>query len=94
MENTGSPKIMRMNMSKKKQTKKVVKEIGEEERTDIKFCTECGEVLEDFSLSEQAKDPKAVIENFHNCKKTGKFKGDVCSKMFIISPTIEESDKI
>ncbi len=79
-------------MNKRKIKKKIEIETLEEEKSDIKFCTECGEILEDFSVSDQAKNPDAVIENFHNCKKVGRFKGDVCSKMFIISPPSEESD--
>lgn len=79
-------------MNKKKLKKKIEIEFIEEEKSDIKFCTECGDVLEDFSVSDQAKNPDAVIENFHNCKKTGKFKGEVCSKMYIISPTSEETE--
>lgn len=81
-----------MIMNKRKIKKKIEIETLEEEKSDIKFCTECGEILEDFSVSDQAKNPDAVIENFHNCKKVGRFKGDVCSKMFIISPPSEESD--
>lgn len=79
-------------MTRKKSKKKIEIELIEEEKSDIKFCTECGDVLEDFSVSEQAKNPNAVIENFHNCKKTGKFKGEICSKIYIISPTSEETD--
>ncbi|MEJ5306462.1 MAG: hypothetical protein WHV63_11030 [Ignavibacteria bacterium] len=79
-------------MKRKKTAKKLEIELREEEKSDIKFCTECGEALEDFSVSDMAKDPKAVIENFHNCKKTGKFKGDVCSKLYMISPTPEEDE--
>lgn len=74
--------------------KKKIKKVDEidlaEEKPDLQFCTECGDVLEDFSVSEQAKNLESVKANFHNCKKTGKFKGDVCSKMYIISPTTEE----
>lgn len=79
-------------MTRKKSKKKFEIELIEEEKSDIKFCTECGDVLEDFSVSDQAKNPNAVIENFHNCKKTGKFKGEICSKIYIISPTSEETD--
>jgi|YNPMSStandDraft_1061717.scaffolds.fasta_scaffold23741_2 uncharacterized protein with PIN domain len=81
-------------MKRKKSNKKLELELREEQKSDIKFCTECGEVLEDFSVSDAAKDKKAVIENFHNCKKTGKFKGDVCSKLYIISPANEEDELI
>lgn len=49
------------------------------------FCTECGAELDDFSFSEKAKDIKLVLENFNRCKTIGKFKGEMCSKIFIAS---------
>ena len=72
-------------MKKKINKKKFELEL-QEEKSDIIFCTECGEALENFSVSEDAKDLDAVIKNFHNCKKTGKFKGEMCSKLFMITP--------
>ncbi len=47
------------------------------------FCTECGAELENFCFSGKAKDPEAVRKSLAQCKKTGKFKGDFCSKLFI-----------
>lgn len=81
-----------MTMTKKSSRKKIEIDFIEEEKSDIKFCTECGEALEDFSVSDESKDLDAVIKNFHNCKKTGKFKGDVCSKLYMISPPPEDTD--
>ncbi len=57
------------------------------------FCTECGDVLDDFAVSDNAKDLKKVKENFDNCKKTGKFKGQNCSKLYISSNTEEFNDE-
>lgn len=81
-------------MKRKKIIKKIELEIKAEEQADLKFCTECGEALEDFAVSTDAEDQKSVIENYHNCKKTGKFKGDVCSKMFIITPPPNKTEDI
>lgn len=47
-----------------------------------RFCVECGEELEEYSLRE-GETPEAAKERFHNCCRTGKFKGDVCSRIFI-----------
>lgn len=77
---------------KKKVIKKKIELEFREDKSDIIFCTECGEALENFSLSEDAKDFDAVIKNFHNCKKTGKFKGEMCSKLFMITPPIENKE--
>ncbi len=49
----------------------------------IVFCTECGSSLTGFYKSGEVKDPQKVREHYENCRKTGKFKGDVCSRMFI-----------
>ncbi len=88
MEKNGNQKVSKVIMNKKK--RKIKKVLLTEENSDIKFCTECGEALEDFSVSSDAKNPDAVIENFHICKKTGKFNGEICSKLYIISPPLEE----
>lgn len=48
-----------------------------------KFCTECGEELEDFTFDKDAADQETVKNRYHKCKETGKFKGDICSRMFI-----------
>ncbi len=65
-------------MKKKKLT------INEEKKLNqAKYCTECGDTLDDFAITENAKDVEKVKENFENCKKTGKFKGEECSKLFI-----------
>jgi hypothetical protein len=60
--------------------------IEEEDKSDkTKFCTECGDTLDDFAITDNAKDVQKVKDNFENCKKTGKFKGEECSKLFIAS---------
>ncbi len=56
-----------------------------EEKTDLslEFCTECDSALESFAFTPKSKNKKKVQDNFNNCKKTGKFKGELCSKVFI-----------
>ncbi|GJQ64201.1 MAG: hypothetical protein SCALA702_32540 [Melioribacteraceae bacterium] len=58
------------------------------ERTE--FCTECGEELTHFHLSGKSLDE--VKSNFERCKEDGKFKGDKCSKLYIIDDEIEFTD--
>ncbi len=48
------------------------------------FCTECDKELDAFWMSNKSKNPDAVRINHKNCRKTGKFKGEFCSKLFII----------
>ena len=48
----------------------------------VQFCTECGEELENFSVSNDSSS-EAALKRHHNCKKTGKFNGDMCSRVFI-----------
>jgi|GEM_PF-1038438 len=52
-------------------------------KLDIQFCTECEKDLDNFFLSKRSKDVKAVKDNHENCKNTGKFNGEMCSKLFI-----------
>ena len=47
------------------------------------FCTECGIQLTNFCFTDRAKDPEAVRKSLAQCKKTGKFNGEFCSKLFI-----------
>jgi hypothetical protein len=54
------------------------------------FCTECDEQLENFFLDPKIKDRNAVKHNFKQCKDSGKFKGEICSKLFISSDNFQE----
>jgi len=58
--------------------------------SSVKFCTECGAVLEDYSLKKTSKDEISALERFHNCRKSGKFKGEFCSRLFIAENNIDE----
>ncbi|HOJ18839.1 MAG: hypothetical protein GX452_08820 [Ignavibacteriales bacterium] len=64
-------------MTTKKKNKK------QNDKIDIYFCTECGDQLIDFALEDRASDIESVRRNHELCKKTGKFKGECCSKLFI-----------
>lgn len=72
-------------MKKKKSIHKKEESISEE----VKFCVECNEDLNNFDIDPMLKGKKEVLANHQNCKKTGKFKGDKCSKLFI-----EEADDV
>lgn len=52
-------------------------------KLDINFCTECENDLDNFFLSSKSKDIAAIKANHENCKHIGKFKGEMCSKIFI-----------
>jgi len=47
------------------------------------FCIECGKELENYCFSSGSNDINAVKKNLAQCKKTGKFVGEFCSKLFI-----------
>jgi hypothetical protein len=59
---------------------------GEPLRNIIRFCTACGEELEDFCFSDESLDPKAVKKHHEKCKKIGKYDGEMCSRLFIVDP--------
>lgn len=63
-------------------------------KMDIKFCTECENDLDEFFLSKKSKDIDAVKANHENCIHTGKFNGDMCSKVFIakMEEELDESE--
>ncbi|RJP71289.1 MAG: hypothetical protein C4539_05280 [Ignavibacteriales bacterium] len=57
--------------------------IKKEEALDsVRFCTECGEELENFSISDHSS-PEDAQKQHDTCKETGKFNGDMCSRVFI-----------
>jgi hypothetical protein len=47
------------------------------------FCTECGALLENFCFSSSVNDTDAIKKNLAQCKKSGKFVGEFCAKLFI-----------
>lgn len=47
------------------------------------FCTECGALLENFCFSSSADDADAIKKNLAQCRKSGKFAGEFCAKLFI-----------
>ena len=47
------------------------------------FCTECGALLENFCFSGSIYDRDAIKKNLDQCKKSGKFVGEFCAKLFI-----------
>lgn len=52
-------------------------------KKEIIFCSECGEELELFGLSNSDVDIKKIRERYKRCKERGKFKGDMCALLFI-----------
>jgi len=56
-------------------------------KNNIQFCSECGEELDSFGLDGAEIDIKKVEARHKRCKEKGKFKGDVCSMMFIADPS-------
>ncbi|MCE1188771.1 MAG: hypothetical protein LWX56_06465 [Ignavibacteria bacterium] len=66
------------------------------DRLDIKFCTECGDELDEFTFSKKSKNTKRVQKRHQKCRDTGKFNGEMCSKMFIVKENedtfMEEDD--
>ena len=70
------------------QQKELIEKIGILRRKELSkqreiFCTECGTMLENFCFSTSADDADAIKKNLAQCKKSGKFVGEFCAKLFI-----------
>jgi hypothetical protein len=50
-------------------------------KKDVIFCSECGEELEMFGISEV--DVEKVRARHKHCREVGRFKGDKCAMLFI-----------
>jgi len=50
---------------------------------ELMFCTECDAELQNFCFSEDIIDIDIIKKIHARCKETGRFKGDVCSKLYI-----------
>ncbi len=47
------------------------------------FCTECSMTLENYCFSEGVNNAEAIRKTLAQCKKSGKFAGQFCAKLFI-----------
>jgi len=47
------------------------------------FCTECGSALDDFWLVHKSEEYAELLKHHFECQRTGKFKGSMCSRLFI-----------
>jgi hypothetical protein len=48
----------------------------------VKFCLNCDD-MDDLAVSLDETDLDDVKARFRNCNETGRFQGDVCSRMFV-----------
>jgi len=55
-------------------------------KNNIRFCSECGSDLDSFGFDGTGADLEKARERHQKCKETGKFKGDLCSMIFIADP--------
>jgi len=58
-----------------------------------KFCTECGSDLDEFWLSPGASNYEEVLKHHLECQRTGKFKGSMCSRLFIVDDGTPDTAK-
>jgi hypothetical protein len=49
----------------------------------VVFCTECGEKLDNFCFNDSASDVESVKKHMEGCKREGRYKGDMCARVFI-----------
>ncbi|MBA4312124.1 MAG: hypothetical protein C0417_05800 [Chlorobiaceae bacterium] len=58
-----------------------------------RYCTECGETLDDYCFSKDVNNIEAIKQHHEQCKKTKKFNGDVCSRLFIAESVSQKEFK-
>jgi hypothetical protein len=58
-----------------------------------KFCTECGSDLDEFWLSPGANNYEEVLKHHLECQRTGKFRGSMCSRLFIMDNGTPDTKK-
>jgi hypothetical protein len=63
------------------------------QRRQKKFCTECGTDLDDFWLTPGAANYEDILKNHLECQREGRFKGTMCSKLFIIDGGTPDASK-
>ena len=73
-----------------KRKKLKIDERGEltSEKENVEFCLNCND-MDDLAVSPQADDTEAAKLRFRNCDDTGKFQGDVCSRLFVLDETTD-----
>jgi hypothetical protein len=57
------------------------KDVAGEE--NVVFCTECGEKLNNFCFDDTASNVDSVKKHMEECKREGRYKGDMCARVFI-----------
>jgi hypothetical protein len=62
-----------------------------DEENNVKFCLNCDD-MDDLAVSPEADDLAHLQDRFENCVHTGRFEGDVCSRLFVADDAIETAD--
>ncbi|MCZ7555258.1 MAG: hypothetical protein M5R41_02490 [Bacteroidia bacterium] len=62
----------------------------DDEESKVKFCLNCDD-MDDLALSSEADDLAQLQDRFENCVHTGRFDGDVCSRLFVADDDLNAS---
>lgn len=57
------------------------------------FCTECGSDLDDFWLAAGSAQYEDILKHHLECQREGRFKGSMCSKLFIVDGGTPETSR-
>jgi len=78
---------MTKRATKRRKTKRAAAvRVREKAENSPTYCTVCGATLDGFALSDDVQRLDMIRKNFEKCRKSGKFNGQFCSKLFIASP--------
>jgi hypothetical protein len=65
------------------------KKAGAQADEAVQFCTNCDD-MENIALDDPSAIAEAARKRFDNCRKTGKFQGDICSRLFVIDDATDD----
>ena len=64
---------------------------GNGHETAMKFCLNCDD-MDDLAVSEASGQLDELHRRFENCVNTGRFDGDLCSRIFVAEDAIDSPD--
>ncbi|MBR9978123.1 MAG: hypothetical protein KFH87_08550 [Bacteroidetes bacterium] len=66
----------------------IAKKINTHNGFEVEFCLNCND-MDDLAVRAEAAYLDLLQERFSNCRETGRFDGDFCSRIFVAKDGVE-----